>query len=99
MQIAAPLCSRCHALGCKGFFNGLWFLDSYQNKLGVLVEKQEEEEQAIFEAFRVFFEDPKIKIVWHNYSFDRHVMHRMVSRLCMALHFQGETESLHYSPW
>lgn len=36
------------------------------------------EEMAILEAFRPFFEDPDIKKVWHNYSFDRHVMMRMV---------------------
>lgn len=38
----------------------------------------QEEEQAILEAFRPFFEDAGIKKVWHNYSFDRHVMSRMV---------------------
>ncbi len=48
--------------------------------LNLLVGAQEEE-QAIFEAFKPFFEDPKIRKVWHNYSFDRHVMRRMVSRL------------------
>lgn len=26
------------------------------------------------DALRPFFEDPEIKKVWHNYSFDRHVM-------------------------
>ena len=36
------------------------------------------EEKAILEAFKPFFEDPDIKKVWHNYSFDRHVMMRMV---------------------
>jgi len=37
----------------------------------------EDEEAAIFEAFKPFFEDPSIMKVWHNYSFDRHVMKRM----------------------
>lgn len=38
----------------------------------------QDEEAAIFEAFKPFFEDPSIMKVWHNYSFDRHVMKRMV---------------------
>lgn len=38
----------------------------------------QEEEAAIFEAFRPFFEDDGIQKVWHNYSFDRHVFQRMV---------------------
>ena len=38
----------------------------------------QEEEKAILEAFKPFFEDPDIRKVWHNYSFDRHVMMRMV---------------------
>ena len=32
----------------------------------------------MFEAFREFFEDTGIKKVWHNYSFDRHVMYHHV---------------------
>lgn len=42
----------------------------------------QDEEQAIFEAFKPFFEDPDIRKVWHNYSFDRHVMKRMVRGHC-----------------
>ncbi len=38
----------------------------------------QEEEQAIFDAFKPFFGDDSIAKVWHNYSFDRHVMQRMV---------------------
>ncbi len=34
----------------------------------------------MFEAFRGFFEDERIRKIWHNYSFDRHVMYRMVRR-------------------
>ena len=33
--------------------------------------------QAILEAFKSFFMSPDIKKVWHNYSFDRHVMANM----------------------
>ena len=29
---------------------------------------------AVFEAFRPVLEDPRIPKVWHNYSFDRHVL-------------------------
>lgn len=29
---------------------------------------------AIWEAFRAFFEDESVLKVWHNYSFDRHVL-------------------------
>ena len=28
----------------------------------------------MFAIFKVFFEDDSIKKVWHNYSFDRHVL-------------------------
>lgn len=38
----------------------------------------QDEEAAVFDAFRGFFEDEHIKKVWHNYSFDRHVMYHHV---------------------
>lgn len=37
----------------------------------------QEEAEDIMRCFRPFFEDSEIKKVWHNYSFDRHVMHNM----------------------
>ena len=48
----------------------------------VSVHGLQEEDAAIFEAFKGFFEDEAIKKVWHNYSFDRHVFQRMVRGLC-----------------
>ena len=39
--------------------------------------KAEQRAEAILQEFRAFFEDPKIGKVWHNYSFDRHVMANM----------------------
>ena len=38
----------------------------------------------MFEAFREFFEADDIRKIWHNYSFDRHVMYHHV-RLSQAL--------------
>ncbi|KAK9818799.1 hypothetical protein WJX74_001704 [Apatococcus lobatus] len=37
---------------------------------------------AVMEEFRVFLEDPSIRKIWHNYSFDRHVLanHGIVPR-------------------
>jgi DNA polymerase-1 len=40
-------------------------------------ENKTDELQAIWEAFRPFFESQTLRKVWHNYSFDRHVMERM----------------------
>lgn len=36
-----------------------------------------EKGREILSLFREFFEDKNIKKVWHNYSFDRHVMGNM----------------------
>lgn len=44
----------------------------------------QDEEAAVFDAFRDFFEAEDIKKVWHNYSFDRHVMYHHV-RLSLQL--------------
>lgn len=35
------------------------------------------------DSFKPFFESPHIKKVWHNYSFDRHVLGNM------GIHCQG----------
>ena len=37
---------------------------------------------AVMEEFRVFLENPGIRKIWHNYSFDRHVLanHGIVPR-------------------
>ena len=40
-------------------------------------EGRQEEAKAILETFRCFFESDAHKKVWHNYSFDRHVVERM----------------------
>lgn len=40
-------------------------------------ESKKDEAKAILETFRVFFESERHKKVWHNYSFDRHVIERM----------------------
>ncbi len=40
----------------------------------------QDEQEAVFHAFKAFFEDEDIKKVWHNYSFDRHVLANHVSR-------------------
>ena len=40
-------------------------------------EAKQEEAGAIIEAFRPFFEASDLHKVWHNYSFDRHVMERL----------------------
>ena len=40
-------------------------------------ESRQEEAKAIIEAFRPFFESPAHTKVWHNYSFDRHVMEQL----------------------
>lgn len=39
-----------------------------------MLGNDEEEVTAVFEAFRPVLEDPDILKVWHNYSFDRHVL-------------------------
>ncbi|PSC72198.1 DNA polymerase I chloroplastic mitochondrial [Micractinium conductrix] len=44
-------------------------------------EGQAEEAAAIVEAFRPFWESSQHKKVWHNYSFDRHVMERLGLRM------------------
>jgi 3'-5' exonuclease len=57
------------------------------------------EEKAILDAFKPFFEDPDIKKVWHNYSFDRHVMMRMVGGshlVCSACPAAEAAESCHW---
>jgi hypothetical protein len=35
----------------------------------------------ILEEFRLFFEDPSVQKVWHNYGFDRHVLQRLGFRM------------------
>ena len=40
-------------------------------------ESRAEEAAAIVDAFRPFWESAAHKKVWHNYSFDRHVMERL----------------------
>ena len=45
----------------------------------------QEEVRAIWEAFRPFFEDASVHKAWHNYSFDRHVMHNMHRLDCQGL--------------
>lgn len=39
-------------------------------------DEKKEEAHAIIETFRPFFESDQHKKVWHNYSFDRHVLER-----------------------
>ncbi|KAL0051060.1 hypothetical protein WJX82_001248 [Trebouxia sp. C0006] len=39
-----------------------------------MLDGNEEASKEMFAIFKEFFEDPKIKKVWHNYSFDRHVL-------------------------
>lgn len=41
------------------------------------------EAKALIAAFKPFFESPDVKKVWHNYSFDRHVLGNM------GVHCQG----------
>ena len=41
----------------------------------------QDEQEAVFLAFKAFFEDEGIQKVWHNYSFDRHVLANHVGRL------------------
>ncbi len=43
---------------------------------------KQDEGTAVMEEFRVFLEDPSIRKIWHNYSFDRHVLanHGIVPR-------------------
>jgi hypothetical protein len=36
---------------------------------------------AIIDEFRLFFEDPRVQKVWHNYGFDRHVLQRLGFRM------------------
>jgi DNA polymerase-1 len=48
----------------------------------------QDESEAIFAEFKRFFEDPEISKVWHNYSFDRHVLGNMGID-CKG--FQGDT--------
>jgi DNA polymerase-1 len=50
----------------------LW-VDTYLNG----DEAKKEEVDGIIDAFRPFWESESIKKVWHNYSFDRHVMERL----------------------
>lgn len=40
-------------------------------------EARQEEAKGILEMFRPFFESARHRKVWHNYSFDRHVLERM----------------------
>jgi DNA polymerase-1 len=51
-------------------------------------ESKKDEAKAILETFRVFFESERHKKVWHNYSFDRHVIERM-GIVCRG--FYGDT--------
>jgi len=45
--------------------------------LTTFVDGRQARGRQVLEAFRPFFEDARIKKVWHNYSFDRHVLKRM----------------------
>ena len=45
----------------------------------------QEDARDVWEAFRPFFEDPRILKTWHNYSFDRHVMYNMHQLDCRGL--------------
>lgn len=51
-------------------------------------ESQQDVVKGIWEAFRPFFESNVHRKVWHNYSFDRHVLERM--GICMK-GFDGDT--------
>ncbi len=56
---------------CSGLCN-LWFIAFLcMNFLPPLLQEASKE---MFAIFKDFFEDPHIKKVWHNYSFDRHVL-------------------------
>ncbi|KAL0038670.1 hypothetical protein WJX79_002562 [Trebouxia sp. C0005] len=48
----------------------------HQDQLWVdtMLDGNEEASKEMFAIFKHFFEDPHIKKVWHNYSFDRHVL-------------------------
>ena len=48
---------------------------------------------AIWEAFQGFWEDAGVRKVWHNYSFDRHVLGnvRVGGRPVQAAGFYGDT--------
>lgn len=81
-QVAASL-RGCHTFSAAQMLNESLRLERTVVRaclLSVLMITQEEE-SSIFQAFRQFFEDPSIQKVWHDYSFDRHIMHRMVGRL------------------
>ena len=51
---------------------------------------QEVKAKELMDSFKPFFESAKIKKVWHNYSFDRHVLANM------GIHCQGfEGDTVH----
>ena len=49
---------------------------------------QEVKAKELMDSFKPFFESAKIKKVWHNYSFDRHVLANMGIH-CRG--FEGDT--------
>ena len=61
--------SPCLALRCSMLSHGD---DLSQAQAEVAIAQ--EEQDAMIQAFKPFFEDEGIKKVWHNYSFDRHVL-------------------------
>jgi len=54
-------------------FRSMLWVDTYLDG----DEAKAEEVGGIIDAFRLFWESDSIKKVWHNYSFDRHVMERL----------------------
>lgn len=57
------LCAQCFIGPDVDFGNGpRLFIDNYADSEGVIDE------------FKAYFEDDKMKKVWHNYGFDRHIL-------------------------
>lgn len=76
--LAVEALERCAMFGCT---LGVHVNLGGQALFECNTQDLEEEEKAIFGAFKAFFEDDGVKKVWHNYSFDRHVLYREVSVL------------------
>lgn len=57
----------------SGVKRSMLWVDTYLNG----DENRQEEAREIFETFRPFLESDDHRKIWHNYSFDRHVLERM----------------------
>ena len=86
-QLCEWPCSSCHKMHCLHGVHKNTVLSTHTISKQATSEPPslQEEARQTLEAFREFFQDPRIHKAWHNYSFDRHVMFNTHQVDCQGL--------------